>query len=313
MGIRQLNKLIRYHSPLKTLNLSELKNKVIVIDIMIYIYKFLAYDALLENIYLLCILFDKHNIKPIFIFDGIKPAEKNEELERRRNNRKKAWLKYDSIIENTKGEELKTQEVQRELSRLKRRCIKLKSYHIEDVKNLISYCGMQYIIANGEADKLCAELVINKTAYACMSDDMDLFVYGCPVVLRLLNMSKRNVVMYNMEKILSCLNMKMDDFRIMCALCGTDYNISYNKYNIFNVYKKYMYYINHVNFNEISFLDWIISQHTNSDKKCICNVVDMFTIDKFQDFKVVSCDFVNKIKLYELLEKEFFLNPIVVY
>ena len=62
---------------------------------------------------------------------------------------------------------------------------------------------MKYIIAEGEADKLCAELVINKTAYACMSDDMDLFVYGCPIVLRLFNISRRNVVRYDLQKILS--------------------------------------------------------------------------------------------------------------
>ena len=135
MGIRQLNKLIRYHSPLETINLGELNNKVIVIDIMIYIYKFLANDALLENIYLLCVLLDKHNIDPIFIFDGHKPVEKNEELQRRRNNRKKAWLKYDSMVENLNEEQLKTDEAQKELSRLKRQCVKLKSYHIKEVQN----------------------------------------------------------------------------------------------------------------------------------------------------------------------------------
>ena len=311
MGIRQLNKLIRYHSPLETINLVELKNKVIVIDIMIYIYKFLANEALLENIYLLCVLLDKHNIEPIFIFDGHKPTEKNDELERRRNNRRKAWLKYDNMVEKLNEEQLKTEEAQKELSRLKRQCVKLKSYHIKDVQNLILYCGMKYIIAEGEADKLCAELVINKTAYACMSDDMDLFVYGCPIVLRLFNISKRNVVRYDLQKILSYLNMDIKDFRVMCTLCGTDYNISYNKYNIFNVYKKYIYYVKNV--KNLTFLDWIMAEYNDSGKKCICDIVDMFTIDKFQEFTVCSSEFVNKIQLYQLLEKEFFLNPITVY
>ena len=100
MGIKQLNKLIRYHSPLKTINISDLNGKTIVIDTMIYIYKFMANDSLLENIYLMCVLMRHHKIKPIFVFDGDKPQEKRDELNRRREQRKEAWLKYDKLIAN---------------------------------------------------------------------------------------------------------------------------------------------------------------------------------------------------------------------
>ena len=36
----------------------------------------------------------------------------------------------------------------------------------------------------GEADELCAKLVIKRYAYACLSEDMDLFVYGCNKIMR---------------------------------------------------------------------------------------------------------------------------------
>jgi flap endonuclease-1 len=192
MGVKQLNKLIRLHTDLSTIRICDLSGKTIAIDIMIYMYKYLATNSLLENMYSLCILCMHNNITPLFIFDGEKPKEKTDELNRRRENRRKAWEKYDNILNNLKEDELNSFHVKKELSKLKRQCVKVKHTHIEDVKNLINYFGMTYIVADGEADKLCAEMVIHKKAYACMSDDMDLFMYGCPVVLRLFNVQKKH-------------------------------------------------------------------------------------------------------------------------
>ena len=36
-----------------------------------------------------------------------------------------------------------------------------------------------YYTAINEADELCASMVINGFAWACLSEDMDMFVYGC--------------------------------------------------------------------------------------------------------------------------------------
>jgi len=54
---------------------------------------------------------------------------------------------------------------------------------------MIAY-GVSYIDADGEADQLCASLVLKNKVYACLSEDMDLFVYGCPRVLRYLSFIK---------------------------------------------------------------------------------------------------------------------------
>ena len=172
---------------------------------------------------------------------------------------------------------------------------------------------MNYFVAEGEADKLCAELVINKQAVACMSDDMDLFVYGCPYVLRLFNLSRKTAILYDLNSILSSLNMSFEDFKIMCALCGTDYNIEYNKHNIFKVYNKYNYYIKNVDTSKITFLDWIIDENENYDKKCICDTINIFNVKNCCKHKIGTNNFVDRINLYKLLEKEFFLNPIEVY
>ena len=69
MGIRMLNKFLqskcrKYITPI---NLSELSGKKIVVDISIYLYKFLSENALLENLYLMISIFRENKIIPIFI------------------------------------------------------------------------------------------------------------------------------------------------------------------------------------------------------------------------------------------------------
>ena len=107
--------------------------------------------------------------------------------------------------------------------------------------------------------------------------------------------------------------MSFENFKIMCTLCGTDYNIQYNKHNIFKIYNKYIYYIENVDTNKITFLDWIVSGNNNYDKKCICETINMFNIEESRNHKIVENRFVDRINLYKLLEKEFFMNPIEVY
>ena len=71
------------------IHLSDLYGKKICIDTMIYLYKFLTTEQLLENMFKLCTLFKKYNITPIFIFDGKAPIEKRKELDNRKRKKKK--------------------------------------------------------------------------------------------------------------------------------------------------------------------------------------------------------------------------------
>ena len=71
------SKCRKYITPI---NLSELSGKKIVVDISIYLYKFLSENALLENLYLMISIFRENKIIPIFIFDGKPPVEKNDTI-----------------------------------------------------------------------------------------------------------------------------------------------------------------------------------------------------------------------------------------
>jgi hypothetical protein len=57
-----------------------------------------------------------------------------------------------------------------------------------------------------------------------MSDDTDMFVYGCPTVLRNISLLNHSVMSYNMSEILKILSLTQHEFKMMCVISGTDYS-----------------------------------------------------------------------------------------
>ena len=74
-------------------------------------------------------------------------------------------------------------------------------------------------------------MVLKRKAHACVSDDTDLFVYGCSRVLRHLNLMDQTMVMYDMCKIIKLLGMSITEFRQVCVVSGTDYAVDFNNPN----------------------------------------------------------------------------------
>ena len=233
MGIKLLNSLIkkRCGNMNNLISLYRLKGKVITIDISIYLYRFKSIDKLMENIYILCSLMCFYGIKPLFVFDGIPSHLKNDELKLRKKKKKEAKEKFYKL----KGD--KASNVR--MKRLKRMFTSINKEEIEGVKKLIKMFGLSYITAEGEADEICAKLVVSNQAYACLSEDTDLFVYGCPRVLRYISLRNHTVVIYHTNKILKELKLDMQRFRQICIISGTDYNNNCSNYNIFYYYGIY--------------------------------------------------------------------------
>ena len=177
-------------------------------------YRFTGENALLENFYLMISIFREYNIIPLFVFDGKPPKEKNELLKKRRDDKKIAQNKYNELKDKldagneTNIKEIK--EIKENMEILKKDFIKVHHTDIENVKELIKALGVSYIEAPGEADKLCAKLVCKNNVYACLSEDMDLFVYGTTRVLRYLSLLNKTVIMYDTKSILSQLNLTLD-------------------------------------------------------------------------------------------------------
>jgi flap endonuclease-1 len=231
MGIKHLNRYLRTNcskKSIKKIHLKELSGKTVVIDASIYLYKFLGENALMENMYLFISILKTYNINPVFIFDGKPPPEKNELLKLRRIEKKDAEQKY-SILENAiKKNEIESEDIREikiEMEQLKKQFIRLREDDIKKVKNLFDAYGVIYYDAMGEADKLCAYLVHIEKAWGCFSDDMDMFLYDCPFIIRHLSLLHHTVILYDKYSILNELNMNRTEFREIMVLSGTDYNI----------------------------------------------------------------------------------------
>jgi len=287
MGIKHLNNYLRTNctkTAIKKIHLKSLGGKTVVIDASIYLYKFLGDNALLENMYLFISILKTYNIVPIFIFDGKPPPEKNELLKMRRLEKKDAETKYlqlESIIKTQNIELDEKKEITSEMEQLKKQFIRLREDDIKKIKNLFDAYGVSYHDAFGEADKLCAYFVNSGKAWGCFSDDMDMFLYDCPFVIRHMSLLNHTVILYDKELILTELNMNNKQFREIMVLSGTDYNINTNT----NLYETLKWY----------------NQYNKYASTCLKNntLVNTFYVWLYKNTKYIT-DFNKLLKTYQL-------------
>ena len=249
MGIKYLNRFFRNNivNAIKEVSFKELNGKTIAIDMNIYMYKFSAEESLIENVYSMLSIFQHYNITPIFVFDGKPPPEKKDTLLKRREKRKNAQNEYNALLELLeKDASIDDQEKEKmilKMKTLKKKSIQIKKSDTETVKKLITAFGESYCDASGEADELCAHLTLKNAAWAVMSEDMDMFVYGCPFVLRYVSLLSHTCILYDFEKILEELHITEKEFREICIFSGTDYKLD-TDYKVetnttnFNIFEK---------------------------------------------------------------------------
>jgi 5'-3' exonuclease len=287
MGIKNLNRFIRDNCPdsIKCIPFVELSGKKIAIDISIYMYKYVGDDSLVENMYLLLGVLKLYNIIPIFIFDGKPPDEKKALLKKRRNDKKVAEEEYNRLVKNMDDmddmNDDDKQELHVNMDALKKQFVYVTRNHIETVKSMIRAFGHTYFDAPGEADELCALLVIKKRVWACLSEDMDMFVYGCPRVLRYLSLMQKTVVLYDQKSILTDLRISQDEFREICILSGSDYNINMdNKTELYTTLRLFKKYKKHNSDTNINFYTWLKNNNNNTqiDYEILYTIKSMFTL-----------------------------------
>lgn len=320
MGIKYLNSFLKDNcsDSIKCISMSELSGKKIAVDISIYLYKYVGDDCLIENMYLMIAIFRHYNITPIFIFDGKPPAEKKELLKQRRENKLDAEKEYNRLRDCLESivDDSDKQEIAANMDSLKKQFVYVNKNQIAKVKELIISFGVTYIDAPGEADELCALLVLKKKVWGCMSEDMDLFVYGCPRVLRYFSLLNRSVVVYNMKRILQELDLTMKEFREMCVLSGTDYNINRDVKDGMNLQKTIKLFKKYKKAKDGGdFYNWINNNHSEciENYDSLKNVYNMFDLSENHEHLKI-CDniriintTINKEQMTLILEEDGFI------
>ena len=318
MGIQNLNSYLRKYTTDKAINkitLKELSGKKIVVDTSIYLYRFISEDALLENMYIMISLFKLYNIVPIFVFDGIAPIDKNKTIEKRNNEKLIAEEEYNKLkkeLQTIDSSDKLYLTIMNTMEQLKKKFIRLKREDFQSIQELITAFGLKYIEAEGEADELCAKLVIKKYAYACLSEDMDMFIYGCPRVLRYFSLMNESVIIYYLEQILLDLDLSFNEFKEICIISGTDYSNSINSNNI-NLYKTFEYFkvYKTTNNSNANFYEWLENNtdYINNIYK-LYSIYNIFKTDNINLKKIkinIKIQEVNITKVEEIMKPEGFI------
>jgi 5'-3' exonuclease len=205
---------------------------------------------------------------------------------------------------------------------LKKKFIHIGKNEIDSVKRLIRAYGATYYDAPGEADELCALLVIKNKVWACLSEDMDMFVYGCNRVLRYLSLLNKTVVLYDTKDILNSLGITQKELREICVISGTDYNYNENKnddnskkgsslYKTLAYFKKY-----HKENSEMGFYKWL-KENTDyiQDYENLLNIYNLFELNQdhthltiFENIKIINGPILKE-DIRNIIKIEGFIFP----
>lgn len=245
MGIRKLTKLINVLNLERDIEQEKLKNKVIAIDISILLYQVVistrskcGVDHLsptgemsthILGLFNKTLILLKKKIIPVYVFDGKPPELKKKTLNLRKDIRKKAL------------EKLKTTKDDKERIKYLKRSVSINKKHLDECRELLDNLGIPYINAPQEADSQCAYLAYCGLVDGVLTEDMDIFTFGSPIIYKNLYSSKKSPKIIDLKEILYHTDLKFEEFIEWCCLLGSDYSkglIDLDYHQVLDVYKE---------------------------------------------------------------------------
>ncbi|MEK6916284.1 MAG: flap endonuclease-1 [Nanoarchaeota archaeon] len=167
-----------------------------------------------------------NNIKLAFVFDGVPPDMKKEELDRRKEIKQDAQRKYEKAIEEEDIELMK---------KYSSRTSKLTQEMIDEAKELILALGLPVIQAPSEGEAQAAHMAKKGDVYGIVSQDTDGMLFGSPYIVKNLSITGRRKIRETYHKVLpeiislgenlNNLSIDLDQLIVVAMLCGTDFNV----------------------------------------------------------------------------------------
>jgi len=220
------------------IELSSLSGKVLAIDAFNQLYMYLAVirqpngelltdskgqvTSHLSGLFYRTLNLIEFGIKPVFVFDGVAPAEKYATIEARTAAKDQAELKLKEAFEEEDFESAK---------KFAQRTMRLTKEMLAETKELISAMGLPWIQAPAEGEAQAAYLALKGYAWAAVSQDYDSLLFGAPRLIRNLTISTRKkgrVVKPELIDLTECLNVlgiDLEKLIELALLIGTDYNL----------------------------------------------------------------------------------------
>ena len=238
MGLNLKELVVREKTTLEAFS-----NRVIAIDAYNAIYQFLASirgpDGLqlsdaegritshLSGLLYRNVNFLSLGIKPVYVFDGKPPSLKTAEIERRKQIKKDATVKYEKAIAEGNLEDAR---------KYAQQTTSMKDGMVQESKQLLSYFGIPYIEAPSEGEATAAHLTNTGQAYASASQDFDSILCGAKRLVRnFTNSGRRKIPNKNTyidivpeiietQKTLDELEITREQLIDVGILIGTDFN-----------------------------------------------------------------------------------------
>lgn len=244
--------------------LSNFQYSKVIVDFSLYLFKYITIfgeDGWMSAMINLISCFRRNEIHAVFAFDGQAPPEKQQEQQDRREKRNKlderistlekslekakSTGEIDDVLKelsaNLNSPTLKQKRllsgvvkdsassinlnlIEQEILRIKRQSVHLSSKHFDDAKKIFDLLGVPYVQAPLEGENLCADLCIKTQVECVVTEDSDVFAYGCPVLLSKINTATDSCVVIRLEDILKSLELTQAEFLDFCIMCSCDYN-----------------------------------------------------------------------------------------
>lgn len=238
MGLNLKELVVREKTTLEAFS-----SKVIAVDAYNAIYQFLASirgpDGLqlsdsegritshLSGLLYRNINFLSLGIKPVYVFDGKPPSLKTAEIERRKQIKKDATVKYEKAIAEGNMEDAR---------KFAQQTTSMKDGMVKESKQILTYFGIPYIDAPSEGEATAAHLTNTGQAYASASQDFDSILCGAKRLIRnFTNSGRRKLPNRNTyveiepeiietQKSLDFLGITREQLVDVGILIGTDFN-----------------------------------------------------------------------------------------
>ena len=218
-------------------------NKVIAIDAYNAIYQFLASIRGPDGLQLtdtegrvtshLSGLFYRNanllslGIRPVYVFDGRPPSLKTAEVERRKQVKKDATIKYERAVAEGNMEDAR---------KYAQQTTSMRDGMVSESKQLLEHFGIPYVEAPSEGEATAAHMTETGHAYASASQDYDSILCGARRLVRNFTSSGRRKIpnknayvdvvpeMIDSQKTLEGMGITREQLVDVGILIGTDFN-----------------------------------------------------------------------------------------
>lgn len=164
-----------------------------------------------------CTLLQDHGVRAACVFDSNKMSKRRKTLANDRRKQRTEAIQELKKMEVQHGKEV-PHYVKRKQAVLRSRTIHVGPAEVRAAWDQLSKSGVcTVLMAPDEADSVCVEMVKYGTAFACLSNDSDMFVRGCPRVLRLFDPHAGGFELWETAAIYTTIGVTPERFVAVCA------------------------------------------------------------------------------------------------